>query len=357
VKPENFLFSQSCRLPDAARFVDDYEDDDTNSSIRQWDDQTCQQLYAIWGETKPKLHVVDLGLATCWRNLDTKQPYPECKKRIRNKTGTARYASLNVHRGKTPARRDDMESLGYMLVDLSLGALPWNGIQARSSKAGWDRIYALKRDTRTIDLCIGLPRAMKTFIDYTRLLGFADEPDYNYLRRLLSSCVQPGTPGNPSTLMLGENCGGLDVQRFKNGGLTTTHIKDSSGSNTEDVFVMDDLANDLSDLSLNRKLSTIITHQSSERRRRNSKKSLKLNSGGNGQRQQNGSNNTQSFSRSQQNRYTPPHRPLSATQDCVSATSKINNQQHGLADPWSRYHTTPFKQQAHGQHYGGKNLV
>ncbi|KAI8099854.1 kinase-like domain-containing protein [Halteromyces radiatus] len=241
VKPDNFLFSESCRLPGYDKYDDD--DNSNNNAERKWEYESCQQVFDTWKETKPKLYVVDLGLASCWRNLETKQPYPECKKRIRNKTGTARYASLNVHRGKTPARRDDMESLGYLLVDLALGSLPWTGIQAKSSKAGWDRMHMMKENIQIADLCSGLPSGFMTFIDYTRRLGFNDQPDYQYLRQLLlTACVQNGQSITATTTTISGNKTKQDHRYQKRGWRTTEKIKNK---NYEDVFHMDDLAHDL----------------------------------------------------------------------------------------------------------------
>lgn len=159
IKPENFLFT-------------------TDSSIL---------------DNTSSLFIVDFGLATWWRNPKTMKAYPECKKPIKYKTGTARYASLNVHRGRTHARRDDMESLGYLLLDLILkGNLPWSGIKARSCKAGWDRLQSIKEDISLQDMCIGLPIGIMDFIAYTRRLRFMDRPDYLYLKSLLIGSNQSG---------------------------------------------------------------------------------------------------------------------------------------------------------------------
>ncbi|KAG1098842.1 hypothetical protein G6F42_017924 [Rhizopus arrhizus] len=86
-----------------------------------------------------------------------------------------------------------MESLGYLLLDLLLaGELPWSGVTARTSKAGWDRLKEIKEEILLEDLCLGLPHGIMDFIDYTRRLRFNDRPDYDHLRRLLRGCNETG---------------------------------------------------------------------------------------------------------------------------------------------------------------------
>lgn len=159
---------------------------------------TCREVFDRWGEAASKLHLVDFGLTTWWRDKETGKPIPEGRRKLRNKIGTARYASVNVHSGRMHARRDDLEGLAYIILDLLLGSLPWTGIQARNSKAGWDRMRTLKRDTFMSDLCAGHPIGIVKFVEYTKRLRFHEDPDYAYLKRLLKGSLPGGQYSEPT---------------------------------------------------------------------------------------------------------------------------------------------------------------
>ena len=134
------------------------------------------------GKRGNQVNVIDFGLAKKFRDPKTHLhiPYRENK----NLTGTARYTSINTHLGVEQARRDDLESLAYVLMYFLRGALPWQGLKAATKKQKYDRIMEKKMTTPTDLLCRGFPSEFGIFLNYTRALRFDDKPDYSYLRKL-----------------------------------------------------------------------------------------------------------------------------------------------------------------------------
>jgi casein kinase I family protein HRR25 len=82
------------------------------------------------------------------------------------------------------SRRDDLESLGYVLMYFCRGSLPWQGLKAATKKQKYDRIMEKKMTTSTELLCRGFPNEFSIYLNYTRSLRFDDKPDYSYLRKL-----------------------------------------------------------------------------------------------------------------------------------------------------------------------------
>jgi serine/threonine protein kinase len=102
----------------------------------------------------------------------------------RSLVGTARYASINVHQGFEPSRRDDLESVGYMLVYFLQKHLPWQGLKKKKDCDHIKLIGECKMKTSLDELCKNVPLCFKEYIKYCRSLKFDETPDYNYLKSL-----------------------------------------------------------------------------------------------------------------------------------------------------------------------------
>ena len=135
------------------------------------------------------VYLLDYGLSKRYKNAKSHHhiPYREG----RSLTGTARYVSMNTHLGIEQSRRDDLESIGYVLVFFLKGSLPWQGLKGKYDK--YTRIMEKKLQIPTEILCLGLPDEISIYLNYCKSLKFEDRPDYDYLRglfiKLLATCT------------------------------------------------------------------------------------------------------------------------------------------------------------------------
>lgn len=82
------------------------------------------------------------------------------------------------------SRRDDMESLGFVLMYFLRGSLPWQGLKANTKSEKYVQILKCKQATCPDILCCGYPNEFREYFAHCSSLGFEDRPDYCYLKRL-----------------------------------------------------------------------------------------------------------------------------------------------------------------------------
>lgn len=139
-----------------------------------------------WGtlEDPNTIKLLDFGLS---------KQYKSCGKHIpmrfdKDLTGTARYVSINTHKGLEQSRRDDLEALSYVITYLFKGGkLPWIGIHVSDRNLHFKKILEKKMTVDLYMLCDNCPTEMVDFITYCRNLQFDQDPSYTYLVNLLEN--------------------------------------------------------------------------------------------------------------------------------------------------------------------------
>lgn len=131
-----------------------------------------------------QIYLIDFGLSKRYLDCFDKHIKINTGRKL---MGTARYASINVHNGITPTRRDDIESIGYVLLYLLIGYLPWQSIKADTREKKYKLIGKIKKETDLWNISKDIPGELILFINYCRNLSFYEEPNYNYLKNLLGN--------------------------------------------------------------------------------------------------------------------------------------------------------------------------
>ena len=140
------------------------------------------------GKNSQIIYLIDFGLSKKYKSSKGNHEhikYSENKRLI----GTARYASINALKGCEQGRRDDMESLGYVLMYFLRGNLPWQGLKLYKGEDRYKKIFETKKETSVEELCAGFPKQFCEYIRYTRNLAFEQEPDYDYLKKLIHNVM------------------------------------------------------------------------------------------------------------------------------------------------------------------------
>ena len=134
------------------------------------------------------IYILDFGLSKKFRSSRTHQ---HIKFSVNKKlTGTARYASINALRGCEQSRRDDLEAIGYVLMYFLRGSLPWQGLHVNKGEDRYKKILLKKKGTSAEELCKTFPNEFAEYINYTRNLEFEADPDYKFLRGLLTTVLE-----------------------------------------------------------------------------------------------------------------------------------------------------------------------
>lgn len=133
------------------------------------------------GEQSDTIFFVDFGISKYYKdNLGRHIAYREKKSFI----GTTRYASIAAHLGIEISRKDDLESLAYVIIFLAKGQLPWQNLNVSEAEKT-KKVGEIKIKTSVEELCKGLPEEIAKYLTYVKNLSFKENPDYIFLKGLI----------------------------------------------------------------------------------------------------------------------------------------------------------------------------
>lgn len=134
------------------------------------------------------IYLLDFGLSKNFRNKENGNHI----ELVKNKSlvGSMRYASIRNHKGYEQSRRDELESLSYILFYfLKGGKLPWNGLPISNKEEKSKQICQNKSNINLETLCEDIPEEYRLLISYSRKLKFDTEPNYDYLINLFQKLL------------------------------------------------------------------------------------------------------------------------------------------------------------------------
>ena len=128
------------------------------------------------------IYLIDFGLSKKYQSSTTGKHIKYTK--LKKFTGTPLFGSVNALMCMEQSRKDDLESIGYMLIYFMKGRLPWQGLKVDNKRINYLKIGQMKRSILPEVLCENLPSEFKDYMKYVRNLKFEETPNYSYLRNL-----------------------------------------------------------------------------------------------------------------------------------------------------------------------------
>lgn len=127
-----------------------------------------------------RIRLVDFGLSDRWERNGHHVPFVQKLPPF----GTMRYAPLAVHLGHEQGRKDDLEALGYLLIYIARGKLPWQSLWHEDKKVIWRDVGRMKEEVKLDELCQDLCPCFEAFMAQLRNMEFDEKPKYDELKQM-----------------------------------------------------------------------------------------------------------------------------------------------------------------------------
>lgn len=153
--------------------------------------QDLQPRNLMADDDSDKTYYIDFGLAKSISIQANKGP------RNVGILGTPSFSSLSALLGVEQDCKDDLEAIGYNLVWLIAGKLPW---EEHVIDGNLNNIKLAKFRTPLSVVCQGCPDELVNYLTYVRGLQFRDNPDYQFLKHLLENSANKLQSRQPKQL-------------------------------------------------------------------------------------------------------------------------------------------------------------
>ncbi|CAD8072850.1 unnamed protein product [Paramecium primaurelia] len=129
------------------------------------------------GNEISKLYLIDFGISKVYRDANGRHIIFKDQKSF---LGTTRYASIAAHLGHELGRKDDLESLMYILLYFLRGQLPWQNMANVTDDERTQKVGELKLSLENELFRDQVPEFQKIY-NTIRRLQFKQEPDYKMI--------------------------------------------------------------------------------------------------------------------------------------------------------------------------------
>ena len=132
--------------------------------------------FLIGNPDNSQIYLIDFGNASKFRSSRTGKHIKNIK--CSSVFGSLLFLSKNAYKGNVQTRKDDLESLGLVIIYLYMGSLPWSEIKGTDIYQSWDKIVAIRNIVSNEYICMGMPQEMETYMNYINNLKYDERPDY-----------------------------------------------------------------------------------------------------------------------------------------------------------------------------------
>ena len=138
--------------------------------------------FLVGNPDNSQLYLIDFGNARKYKSSKTGKHIKLIKRK--KVFGSLIFLSTNAVNAIEQTRKDDLETLGYAIIYLYIGSLPWSSFKHKNLTQGVLKIREERKKISIEKICDGMPNEMNIYLNYVNNLKYEECPDYEYLRKL-----------------------------------------------------------------------------------------------------------------------------------------------------------------------------